>query len=275
VRREKVTLVFMKDWREVRRNWQIILPVIAIPVMVSVLIPMVTLLIPVWVDSSMTSFEGFGSLVVGLPDSVQADLVGMTEMQQAIYVMALYFFAPFFLIIPLMASSVIASDSFAGEKERKTIEALLTTPISDGELFLGKVMVSFVPAIAVTIASFGIYSAIIDIISVSVFGGQPLLPNLMWILLIFGVAPTIALAGIGLTVMISTRVKGVREAQQISVILLIPVLSLLFGQASGAIVLGPFVVAALIGLFAIIDIFVFYIGVKLFRREEILSKMAA
>ena len=49
----------------------------------------------------------------------------MTEIQVMIYIMALYFFAPFFLIIPQMASSVIVSDSFAGEKERKTIEAPL------------------------------------------------------------------------------------------------------------------------------------------------------
>lgn len=275
MRREKVALVFMKDWLEIRRNWQVILPIAAIPIMFSIMLPMLTMLIPVWMNSPASSFEGFGSMISSLPAQVQSELAGMTEMQKSIYVMALYFFAPFFLIIPLMSSSVIASDSFAGEKERKTIEALLATPISDSELFLGKVMVSFIPSMVITIFSFGIYSTLVNLISTSLFDGKILLPNLVWLLLIFGVAPTIALAGIGLTIIVSARVKGFREAQQISVVLMIPIFLLLFGQASGAVVLGPLIVAALIGLFGVIDVLVFYIGIRIFRREEMLSRLAA
>ncbi|MBN1244565.1 ABC transporter permease [Candidatus Bathyarchaeota archaeon] len=188
--------------------------------------------------------------------------------------LAHYFFAPFFLIIPLMASSVIAADSFAGEKERKTIEALLATPISDSELFLGKTIVSFIPSMAVTIISFVIYSIVFDLLAFSIFNGALLLPTLDWILLIFALAPTVALASIGLTVMVSAKVKGFKEAQQISAVLLIPVFALVFGQVTGALVFGPIVIAALIALFAVIDFAIFRIGVKLFKREEILSKIA-
>jgi ABC-type Na+ efflux pump permease subunit len=198
----------------------------------------------------------------------------MTEQQVMIYIMALYFFAPFFLIIPLMASSVIASDSFAGEKERKTIEALLATPISDGELFLGKMLVSFIPSIIVTGISFLVYTIVFDLMSFGIFNGTFLLPNLDWFLLIFGLAPTVALASIGLTVIISAKVKGFKEAQQISAILLIPILALVFGQVTGAIIFGPTMITALIGLFAIIDLAVFRTGVKLFKREEILAKLS-
>ncbi|MCL4436616.1 MAG: ABC transporter permease [Thaumarchaeota archaeon] len=271
---ENVVLVFMKDWREIRRNWQIILPVVTVPIVFSVFLPLVTLLIPYLAGTSMSATRGFENLIENLPSQAQLEIAGMTEQQRTIYMIALYFFAPFFLIIPLMASSVLASDSFAGEKERKTIEALLATPISDTELFLGKTMVSFVPAMAVTILAFTLYSVIVNAISFSVFDGKMLLPNLVWILLIFGVAPTIALAGIGLTVIISARVKGAREAQQISALLLIPIFVLLFGQASGAVVLGPLVVVALIGLFVLIDALVIYLGVRLFHREEILSRLA-
>jgi uncharacterized protein with ACT and thioredoxin-like domain len=100
------------------------------------------------------------------------------------------------------------------------------------------------------------------------------LPNAVWLILIFGLAPTLALASIGLTVIISARVKGFREAQQISVVLLLPILGLVFAQASGAMIIGPPVIAALIGVFALVDLAVFYIGVKVFKREEILSKPA-
>ena len=127
---------------------------------------------------------------------------------------------------------------------------------------------------AVTIISFAIYSTVFDLLSLSLFNGALLLPTFDWILLIFALAPTVALASIGLTVMVSAKVKGFREAQQISAILLIPVLALVFGQVSGAVIFGPIVISALIALFAILDFVIFRIGMKLFKREEILSKMA-
>ena len=274
MRMRKAMLVFRKDWLEIRRNWQVILPIVVIPFMFSVLLPVLLMLIPNLANIPGTSSGGLEVMIQNLPEHIQDELLGMTDQQAIVYIMSLYFFAPFFLIIPLMASSVIASDSFAGEKERKTIEALLATPISDSELFLGKILVSFIPAMLVTVVSFLIYSAVVDLVALTIFNGRLLLPNLVWILSIFGLAPTLALASIGITVMISAKVKGFREAQQISVILLVPILALVFGQVSGALVFGPLVVAALIGLFAIIDLIVFQIGLKVFKREKILSKLA-
>jgi ABC-2 type transport system permease protein len=268
-------LVFRKDWREIRRNWQVILPIVVVPFMFSILLPVLVILIPSQARMPGSSLSGLDAMIRNLPGSVKDELAGMTNQQILVYIMSLYFFAPFFLMIPLMASNVIASDSFAGEKERKTIEALLAMPITDSELFLGKVLVSFVPSMIVTLISFLIYSAVVDWASFALFEGRLLLPNMIWILLIFGLAPTVALAGIGLVVMISARVKGFREAQQISAVLLLPILVLVFGQMAGAIVFGPAAVATLVLLFAIIDIVVFRIGVRVFRREEIMSKLAS
>jgi ABC-type Na+ efflux pump permease subunit len=185
--------------------------------------------------------------------------------------MLLYFFAPFFLIIPVMASSVIASDSFAGEKERKTIEALLATPMTDGELLLGKILVSFVPSMLVTGGSFLLYCATVDLLTYEMFE-RLLLPNLEWMLLIFGLAPAVALASIGLTVMISARVKGFREAQQISAVLVVPILVMLFAQASGVMIFGYVMVGALTLVFVLIDILLFRLGVRVFQRDKLLSQ---
>jgi ABC-2 type transport system permease protein len=280
MRFDKAKLVFRKDWLEIRRNWQVILPIVLVPLIISVFIPVVLTLVATLVPTSGgssfngASLGGFESLIQNLPQQIQDQLSGLGEMETMVYIMAVYFFAPFFLIIPLMASSVIASDSFAGEKERKTIEALLATPLSDSELFLGKILVSFIPSMIITIVSFVVYTVIFDLLSFSFFNGMFLLPNLNWILLIFGLAPTIALAAIGLTVIISAKVKGFREAQQISVILLIPILALVFGQAAGAIVFGPLIIALLTLVFAVIAFVVFRIGVSTFKREEILAKLA-
>src|SRR5690606_16279007 len=56
-----------------------------------------------------------------LPNSIQAEMADFTtEAQRWLYLMVVYQFAPLFLIVPLMISSVIGADSFAGERERKT-----------------------------------------------------------------------------------------------------------------------------------------------------------
>jgi ABC-2 type transport system permease protein len=274
LRIHKAMLVFRKDWREVSRNWQVILPIVVVPIMFSIALPVLILLIPSLAALPGSSLGGLETMIQNLPDHVQRELAEMTDQQVLVYIMSLYFLAPFFLIIPLMTSSVIASDSFAGEKERKTIEALLATPLSDSELLIGKTLVSWVPSMAVTIVSFVIYSIVVDASSIAMFDGKLLLPNIVWIMVIFGLAPTIAIAGIGLTVIISAKVKGFREAQQISVILLLPILALVFGQVAGAIVFGPLMVLGLIGLFAVVDVLVFRVGVKIFRREEILQRLA-
>lgn len=274
MRIHKAMLVFRKDWREVSRNWQVILPIVVVPLMFSIVLPVLIILIPSLAALPGSGLSGLETMIQNLPEHVQRELVGMTDQQVLVYIMSLYFLAPFFLIIPLMASSVIASDSFAGEKERKTIEALLATPISDSELLIGKILVSFIPSIAVTIVSFVIYSIVVDVSSIVIFDGRLLLPNMVWIMVIFGLAPALAIAGIGLTVIISAKVKGFREAQQISVILLIPILALVFGQVAGAIIFGPVMILGLIGLFAVVDLVVFKVGVKIFRREEILQRLS-
>lgn len=271
----KAWLVFKKDWLEIKRNWQVLLPIIILPIIFSVVLPVIVL----GISSTPTpttnmSTSDFQSLIPNLPAEIQTQLAQFTPNQVLVYIMVLYFFAPIFLIIPVMASSVMGSDSFAGERERKTIEALLATPISDSELLLGKILVSFIPAMLVTFVSFGVYATIVDALTVGMFNGMLLLPNVNFLIMIFGVAPTIALCSIGLTVIISAKVKGFKEAQQISVVLLLPVLGLVFAQISGVLVLGPLVLAAFIGVLAIVDVAVFYVGVKIFRREEILSKPA-
>jgi len=268
---QKAWLVFKKDWMEIKRNWQVLAPIIIVPIIFSIVLPAIVLTISS-TSTDTTSTGDFQTLIGILPTDVQAQLADFGPNQSIIYIMVLYFFAPFFLIIPVMSSSVLGSDSFAGERERKTIEALLATPISDSELLIGKILVSFIPAMLITFVSFGIYTVVVDSITYGMFNGMLLLPNLNFLIMIFGVTPTLALCSIGLTVIISAKVKGFREAQQISVVLLIPVLGLVFAQISGLLILGPLVLTALIGILAVVDIVVFYLSLQIFQREEILSK---
>ena len=267
MRLEKVMIVFRKDWLDISRNWQIMLPMLILPLILAVVLPAVLTSIPA---GNTSSFEN--NLTQSLSADVKAQIAGLDSGHAIAYVMLLVLFAPFFLIIPLMSSSVISADSFAGEKERKTTEALLATPLTDSELFVGKIMVAFVPSMIVTILSFAIYSAIVDFMFIGT--GLIPLPNVSWMLLIFLLAPAISLAGIGMSVIISSRVKGFREAQQLSAMMVIPILALLFGQISGIMFLGPYTILALSAATLVIDAVILRIGIGTFRRESLLEKMA-
>jgi ABC-type Na+ efflux pump permease subunit len=171
-----------------------------------------------------------------------------------------------------MASSVIASDSFAGEKERKTIEGLLATPLTDAELILGKILVAFVPSMIVTLASFLAYTALVDYLGFGLFG-RLILPTINWVLVIFLLAPAISVAGIALTVIVSARVKGFREAQQLSVLIILPIMALVIGQAFGVLLLVPGAIIIIFIVIVAIDVVILKIGLSMFEREEILSRI--
>jgi ABC-2 type transport system permease protein len=264
-----VYLVFKKDWTEISRNWQVLIPVIVVPVFFSMVLPIIIYLFPV----SISSLGPLQNLFNTLPDYAKQRLLNFNPAQLAFYMVSVFFFAPFFLVIPLIASSVIASDSFAGEKERKTIESLLATPISDSEMFLGKMLVSFSAAMFSTLSSFLVYTSVVDVLALGIFG-RPILPDLSWIILILLLAPAVSLASVGLTVTISAKVKGFREAQQINAILIIPILIGIFSESWIAVILGAKALILLTLFFVLIDCVMFYAGVKLFKREDIMAKIS-
>ena len=271
MRLEKAMLVFKKDFLEISRNREVLLPMLIVPLIFAILFPALASINPDNINTGGNTDALVMNMINNLPENVQAMIRAYTPTQQATYVMLVYFFSPFFLIIPVMGSSVIAADSFAGEKERNTLEALLATPLTDSELLLGKILVSFIPGMGITILGFLLYTATIDLMTVNTFGTY-IMPTVPWIVLILVLAPTLALLAIGVTVIISSRVKGFREAQQLSALLIIPILGLLFGQASGYLMLGSFVMIALSIGIAIVDLIVFRFGLRLFQREKILAQ---
>lgn len=271
MRLEKALLVFNKDFREVIRNRQVLLPMLILPLILALLIPTLTVIAPEGINTGGNTDQLVETLINNLPANIKAKISTLSSVQQITYVLVVYFFAPFFLIIPVMVSNVIAVDSFAGEKERNTLEALLATPITDSELLFGKILVSFVPGMGITLISFILYTVVVDVLTYQSFG-MLIMPTTSWVVMILTLAPMASLLGIGVTVIISARVRGFREAQQLSALMVVPILMLVFGQASGFLMLGSFVVVVLalgVGLVALV---VFRFGIRLFHRENILTK---
>lgn len=182
-----------------------------------------------------------------------------------------YFLAPMYLIIPMMVSAVIAADSLAGERERKTIEALVYTPTTDFELFVAKLLAAWIPALVVGIGGFVLY-AIACNASAWPTMGRIFFPNLMWVLLAFWVGPAAAGLGLGAMVLVSSRVASFQEANQMGGMVVLPIIFLVVAQGAGVMYFSVELVALLgLVLFAI-DAGLLIFGQRLFRRGQILAR---
>ena len=207
-----------------------------------------------------------------MPKDLQQSLAGYNENQMMIVVLLTYFLAPMYLIVPLMVASVIASDSFAGEKERKTLEALLYSPTSDRDLFVGKMLAAWIPAVIVAWLGFVLYSVVANVAAWQTMG-EIFFPNLMWIVLALWVAPAVAGLGLGVTVLVSARAQSFQEAYQISGIVVLPVLLLIVGQATGLMYFSLGLVLLLGLAFWVVALAVLWYGGKAFSRGQVIAKI--
>ncbi|MHA1649498.1 MAG: ABC transporter permease subunit [Candidatus Helarchaeota archaeon] len=235
----KAIAVMKKDFNEIKKNFQVFGVMIILPIIFGVVYPLILYFI--------------------IPSLVLEDPAALN--------MIINMFSGFFLLMAVTIPVVVAADSFAGEKERKTIEALLAAPISDAELFLGKVLVSFLPAVILTYISAIIYCSLVNIAL-----GYFLLPNsTFWFQM--ALVPLFALLGIEITVFISVRVKGFREAQQLAGVIIIPVLGIVMLNAFNiSVFVAPWNYILLISI-GISDIALYSLAVKKFGRENIISKI--
>src|SRR3989304_7758890 len=73
---------------------------------------------------------------------------------------------PFVVLVigffPLSFTLVVALESFVGEKERGTIEPLLSSPLEDNQMYLGKLLVGITTPLVFSFASILIYLMLIS-----------------------------------------------------------------------------------------------------------------
>ena len=212
------------------------------------------------------------ALMKNLPAAVQMIFNGLKLEQMFVLYMTAFLLAPLFLIMPLIFSSVVGADSFVGERERKTLEALLYSPTTDVELFLGKVLASVLPAILLSWLTYLVYIIMVNVGSYDLFG-RIWFPLPTWWPMMFWLTPAFAVLGISATVMISARVKTFMEAYQLSASLVVLVLALVIGQVTGVLILGVGTVLLIGSLIWIVDAILIYISVRNFKRSRLIAQL--
>jgi len=266
-----ILAIVRKDLKVAIQNKGVVLPIIILPLILFVAFPWIMASAPSWANVAGTSLSNIDELLARMPAGLLNELSGYTQEQQMIVFSLVYMLAPMFLILPLMVSSVIAADSFAGEKERKTLEALLYTPTTDRDLFTAKLLGAWIAAIAVALSSFVIYAIMANAAGWHSIG-RIFFPNWMWIALVLWVTP--AVAGLGLVVMVfvSARAQGFQDAYQIGGLVVLPVLLLMVGQISGVMYFSLGVALAVGIVIWLLDAVLLWFASKSFRRGELITK---
>ena len=127
------------------------------------------------------------------------------------------------------------------------------------------------PAIAATWAGFIIFAIGAAIIVENTLVLKALLDP-MWLIAVVIVGPLMALMAVNASIMISSRVTDPRVAEQLSMVVIVPVLALFFGQISGLFFINSNIILIIAVILILVDILLVYLAVKVFQRENILTR---
>ena len=265
--------IVKKDLLEVKQNTSVMMSIIIVPLIFVVVLPLILITA---VSSSVQDpaeiqrqLSELGPMLQNMPASVSQYLAPWNDYQKWFVLFLGMFMAPMFLIMPLMTASAIAAESFAGERERKTMEALLYTSASDAELFVGKALAAFLPALAITWLSFAGYTIVLNAAGWTIFG-QIWFPLSLWWPLIIWVSPAMAAVSIAITVLISVKTHSFMGAYQTSASVVLLVVGLMAGQVSGVIYLSVGMGWILGSIFWIIAGALAWFAVRTFNRPRLL-----
>lgn len=241
-------LVLRKELLELRRSPVLLLSMVSLPATV-VIVPVALL---AW-------------LMHAAPEQALAFVADVYGGQSIAAVLARNWL-PMFLVLPIFLPILLAAQSIGGERERRTLEPLLATPVSTLSIILGKSIAALVPAVLITWASAGLFCLGVDLVA-----GGFLLPDRAWLFGTLVLSPLLALFGNAMAVVVSSRVLDPRAAQNLAATTVLPLLGLLVVQLAGRIALGPrFYVALALGV-AAADVALVFVAVRVFDRERLLT----
>ncbi|MGA1975132.1 MAG: ABC transporter permease subunit [Conexivisphaerales archaeon] len=246
MRLSKSWIIASKDFKIFLKKKYIIFSVFIIPLAVSFLLPVVIYYV---------GQENGGS---GIPASELTYLLP-----------ALTFF---YLLLAGLIPTSIASYSIIGEKVEKSLERLLATPTTDGEILLGKGISSFLPPMGAILVGAAIYMVLMDLVTHGPLGYY-FFPNWNAAIILFLTVPLATIMSVEWNVIVSSRVSDVRVAAQIGILPILPFAAVYVGGELDVIQLGSTSNLLIIaGIILAVDLLLLYVARATFRREEILSK---
>jgi len=239
-------IITRREVRDSFRDWRIIVPIVIL-----------TFFFPFLAQWVAARFSGFLA-------SYGAELIGERTI-------------PFLLMIvgffPISISLVIALETFVGEKERRSLEPLLSTPLTNTELYIGKTLSAMIPPL---IASFG---GMIVYLSTLLFSELAWRPPAMLVVQIFLLTIVQALVMVTGSVVVSSQTTSTRAANLLASFIILP-MTMLVNAESVIMFLAPDAESlsgigalwAIIGGMIVVVVLLLRLGNSIFNREELLGR---
>ncbi len=239
MRLSKSWIIAQKDFKTFRRKKNVLYTLLIVPIMISILIPVVLLATHIPVDH-------------------------LTYLLPA--------FTFFYVLLAGVVPTTIASYTIVGEKVEKTLEPLLAAPVTDGEILLGKAISAFLPSILAILGGSVLFMVLSDVATFKSLGYY-FFPNLNTAVTLFMMVPLAVLMSVEWNVVVSGRVTDVRVAQQLGGLAAIPfVLIYVLGELNFVQLNVTNNLLIISGILALVDVLLFTVTRRTFQREEILTK---
>jgi ABC-2 type transport system permease protein len=259
----KIKTIIRKEWAQVYKNRMVVFSIILMPLLFTA-IPLVTM--------GVTKGVGADSLAATeIPEQFAAICPADMTGGECFRYYLVSSFMLMFMMTPLIIPVQIAAFSIVGEKTTRSLEPLLATPITTLELLAGKNLAATIPAVLATWLGFVLF-----VIGTAVIGtswrlvGALLDP--LWLVAVFVVGPLLAVLSVNFSIMVSSRVSDPRVAEQLSALVIMPLLLLFFGQMTGFLIINRAIVLVMAAVLVVLDAVLIYLAVRMFEREAILSR---
>jgi uncharacterized membrane protein SpoIIM required for sporulation len=170
----------------------------------------------------------------------------------------------FVVFLPASFSLVLALESFSGERERNTLEALFATPLRESEIYLGKIGAVILPSLALSYSALFVYT-------VAVFFSLHAVPvDEIPPLVVVTLAQALVMVS-GATI-VSSQTKTLRSANVMASFIIIPMSGVIQGESVLIISKLEWVLWGVAAALAVVAVLLLRLGMMGFNREAILAK---
>jgi ABC-type transport system involved in multi-copper enzyme maturation permease subunit len=193
-----VWLVTKRELRDQLRDWRILFPLL-----------LLTILFPILMNEVAKAAVNF-----------------VSQYGETILVDRL---VPFSVLIigffPITISLVVALESFVGEKERGTIEPLLTTPLLDWHMYLGKLIIGVLTPLTASMIAITFYLIIVSYQKIE-------MPEISILIQLLALTCGHAILMVSAAIVISVQSTSVKAANLLASFIVIPVAILMQGESA-------------------------------------------
>lgn len=255
--------IVKKDFYEAWDSMAVRAFFVLLPIFTAIFLPLIFFIIIY--NISDTNIQAFGQILKLLPNNT-----GVSGGRQKIfYCMVNFIFPIFFLLVPTMVSSAASAYSFAGEKERGTLETLFLTLLNPKQIFKAKFFGCISISAIVSAISFAAFSITVSVGNIML--SMPFFLNWNWLIIFLLLTPAILFFCTALTVIATCRGKGSVRSLQMSGYVAAPLILFFLLQFTGLFVADEIILLLITLIIALVDVALVIIAEKSFTPQRLIK----